>query len=132
MRIRAEDANGDYTLGLGDNQWLVNSPAAVALAIHNALNMWQGQYFANLLLGVAWATQVLGFNSSSLYDAVIRNAISGVQGVESIVSYSSTLKGRALTVTARVQTIYNGAITISETLSGGFGVGPFGIPAFGS
>jgi hypothetical protein len=120
MRIRAEDANGDFQFGLSDAQFLVNSSAAVAQAIHSAVLLFQGDYFANLLLGVPWETEVLGYGTGSLYDAALQNVITGVTGVDPNWlsypnSYSSALNTttRVLTVNMRVKTIYGGTAILS-------------------
>jgi hypothetical protein len=135
MRYRMEDANGDYTFGLGLANFHVNSPAAVALAIKTRLMLWQGQYFADKTAGVPWDTQVIGFNPASLYDAIIKDEIAATPGYASLVSYSSSVNAaRGLSITALVDTIYSGKATVAVTLpaSGfGFGIGPYGENPFG-
>jgi len=91
MRYRALDANGDYSFGLGPQEYLANSPQTVAQAVLTALLLHQGEWFLDITAGMPWETQVLGFGTGSLYDAAIKNAILGVEGVASIVSYSSAL-----------------------------------------
>lgn len=106
MRYRKLDANGDYVFGHGSIDFLVNSSAAVGQAIETALRLIQGEWFLDTLAGVPYYTQILGYNTQSLYDTVIKNAIRNVQGVVSIVSYSSFLNAatRVLSISATVNT----------------------------
>jgi hypothetical protein len=128
MRYRKLDSNYDYVLGQGPNEFLVNSPQCVAQAVLTALLLHQGEWFLDLTAGVPWETQVLGFNTQSLYDRVIKTAILNVQGVQSIVTYSSSLNPatRLLTINASILTIY-GITTLTAQIitSGGYGIGPF-------
>src|SRR5487761_1341628 len=102
MRVRALDSNLDYTIGQGKQNFLVNSAAAVAQNVGTALKLIRGEWFLDLTAGVPWFTKIIGHNTGSLYDAEIRSAIENVQGVLSIVSYSSTLNPstRKLSVSA--------------------------------
>jgi hypothetical protein len=111
MRYRALTEEGDYSFGLGPSEFLVNTPATVAQAILTGLLLHQGEFFLNLLAGMPWETQVLGYDTQSLYDAAIKNQILGTQGVLSIASYSSTLnpKTRNLQVNGIANTIYGPA-----------------------
>jgi hypothetical protein len=125
---------GDYSFGRGSQEFLVNSPATVAQAILTALLLHQGEWFLDLTAGVPYDTQILGFGTTSLYDAAIKNAILGVQGVLSILSYSSSLDAqRNLKVDVRVDTIYGvtGFTTSIPNSLRGFGVGPFAQIPFG-
>ena len=130
MRYRKLDSNGDYTFGQNALDFYVNSPQTVAQAILTALLLHQGEWFLDVTIGMPWESQVLGYNTKSLYDSAIKAEILGVQGVQSIVSYSSSLnaKTRHLTVNAVVSTIF-GSSTISSTFgvaSGGYGIQPYG------
>jgi len=113
MRYRALTATGDSTIFSGNTMFLVNSPAAVAQAISTRLKLWQGQWFLDTTLGMPWMQQVIGKHTQSVRDAAIQNTILGTPGVNQIVSYSSTLNGRALSVVCVVDTIY-GPLTIAS------------------
>lgn len=134
MRYRAEDANGDYTFGQGDQNFLVNSAAMVAQAIRTALLLLKGEFFLDTTAGVAWLTEVIGINTGPNYDTVIRNAIHNVQGVSAILEYSSSLAGRKLTVNVTVSTIFGNVTVngISVQLPAGWGTGGFGTNGFGA
>jgi hypothetical protein len=134
MRYRALTAQFDYSLGLGPQEFLVNSPQCVAQAVLTALLLHQGEWFLDTTVGMPWETQVLGYGTQSLYDAAIQTEILGVQGVQSLVSYSSSLNRatRVLTVNATINTIYGqAAITTSIQLGGGYGIDSFGEMPFG-
>lgn len=133
MRYRALDKNGDMQFGKGrSEEFLVNSPACVAQAVLTALRLHQGEFFLDATKGVPYETQILGYGTASLYDAVIKNAILGVQGVSSILAYSSSLNraNRTLSVSVTINTIYSGA-AISVSLSTGYGYLGYGELPYG-
>jgi len=107
MRYRRLDSNGDYVFGQGPSEFLVNSAAAVAQAVQTRLLLWTGEWFLDSTQGTPYFQQVLGFNTKAAYDAAIKARILGTQGVAQLLSYSSSLIGRALSVIASVQTIYS-------------------------
>lgn len=133
MRYRSLTSSGDYTFGHGPTEFLVNSPATVAQAVTTALLLHQGEWFLDVTAGMPWETQVLGYGTQSLYDSAIKATILGVEGVQSIVSYSSSLNRatRALTVNVTLNTIYGQtslSANVSGGISGGYGIQPFGGP----
>jgi hypothetical protein len=137
MRVRAMDANGDYTFGSGSGNFLVNSPQAVIQCVLTALKLWQGEWFLDITAGMPWDTEVLGFNTGSLYDTAVRNTILAVQGVTGIVAYSSSLNAatRALSIEVEISTAYgNGTLSTSlfapPQLSG-YGVGGYAENPYG-
>ena len=122
MRYRQLDAAGDMTFGASQQNFLVDSPDAVAQAVQTRLRLIQGEWFLDVTEGMPWATEVLGVRTSATYDAAIKACILGTQGVVEILSYSSSLTGRALSVSAVIDTIY-GQAAISKQ-----GIG-FPVPA---
>lgn len=118
MRYRLLDANGDYTFGQMGSNFAVNSPAAVGQAILTSLKLIQGEWFLDSTAGVPYNKQILGKNTTSTYDYVIQTAILGVQGVQGIATYSSSLDSttRALSVVCTVDTVY-GQTTVSATFT---------------
>ncbi|WP_334037473.1 hypothetical protein [Burkholderia gladioli] len=117
MRYRKQDANGDYVFGGSANDFLVNSPDAVAQAVLTRLRLLQGEWFLDTTVGMPWATQVLGKNTQGTADAAIRTCILGTSGVTEITAYSSSIDSstRKLSVTVTINTLY-GATTIQTTL----------------
>jgi hypothetical protein len=141
MRVRAMDSSGDFIVGRGSAEFLVNNSACVAQLVLTALKLHQGEFFLDVTAGVPWETQVLGYGTASLYDATIKNAILGVQGVSGIVSYSSSLNRstRALTVTATITTIFSGSTPVTFNVQipmvpppSGWGYSPYGSFPWGS
>jgi hypothetical protein len=137
MRVRALSPTGDYTFGSGGQNYLVNSATAVAQCVQTALLLFLGEWFLDTSAGVAWLTEVIGFGTESTRDVVVRNAILGVQGVNSIVNYNSELVGTTFNVgPITVDTDY-GLITIPlvgipVNPGNGWGVGPIGDGGYGN
>lgn len=113
MRYRALSATGDYQIGQGATNFLINSPACVAQAVLTRLNLWQGQYWLDLTAGMPWLTDVIGKNTGPLYDISIQQYILATQGVSQIQGYSSSLNRtpRALRISiANLVTIFGSTV----------------------
>lgn len=134
MRYRKLDSNGDYSFGRGALNFYIDSSAAVAQAIQTSLNLFQGEWFLDITAGVPWYTQVVGYDTQALYDSLIKDKIKSVEGVLSIISYTSTLDTRArqLDIAVQVSTIF-GVVSISQTLAvqTGYGTGGYGRTPYG-
>jgi hypothetical protein len=132
MRYRALTQPGqDYSFGQGPQEFLVNTPQTVAQAIQTALLLYQGSWFLDVTAGMPWLQKVIGYGTQSLYDSALKTCILGVEGVASIVSYSSFLNiaTRQLTVNVTVNTIYGVAAVTNVPVSVlGYGQMPFGGP----
>jgi hypothetical protein len=118
VRYRKLDANGDYTFGQGLNNFWIDVSQAVAQAIQTRLNLWQGEWFLDTTAGLS-IQQILGYNTKSLYDAVIRAQILGTSGVTSILEYGSSYdpEDRSLTVSGVVQTQYSQPTSFTAVLT---------------
>ncbi len=117
MKYRKLDASDDYTFGTGGD-FYQNQPEAVAQAILTRLRLWYGEWFLDVADGMPWNEEVLGKRFKTRNpDGAIKTRILGTEGVQEIVSYSSTFDGntRSLSVQCTVNTIY-GQITINEVL----------------
>ncbi|WP_175788105.1 hypothetical protein [Burkholderia cenocepacia] len=117
MRYRKLDAYGDYVFGGSANDFLVNSPDAVAQAVITRLRLLRGEWFLDTTVGMPWETDVIGKNTQGTADAAIRACILGTIGVTEITAYASSLDSatRKLTVTATITTLY-GTTTIETIL----------------
>jgi len=117
MRYRKLDSAGDYQFGQRGNSFYVDEPAAVAQAVATRLRLLRGEWFLDVTAGTPYATQVLGKNTTALYDIALRARILGTQGVKSILEYSSALDRdtRSLSVAATIDTIY-GTATVQQVL----------------
>lgn len=117
MRYRKLDADGDYVFGRQQADFYKDSPEAVAQAVLTRLRLLRGEWFVDTTAGMPWNTEVLGKNTSTTYDAAIRQCILRTPGVSQLVAYSSSVNPdtRALSVTATINTIY-GQTEIQATL----------------
>jgi len=106
MRVRAQDANGDYTFGRSAANFLANSPAAVAQLAQTALLLWQTEWFLDVTAGTPYLQQILAKNSKASADEAIRTRVLAVQGVNGILGYSSVIVDRQLQVTMTLDTVY--------------------------
>jgi hypothetical protein len=103
MRYRPLDANGDYTIGV---PFLVNTPATVAQAISTRLKLFQSEWFMDTTDGTPWFQSILGKQFGSDPNSFIKQRILGTPGVTSILSYTSSISGRTITVSGTVATQY--------------------------
>lgn len=134
MKYRKLDENGDYSFGRGNQNFLIDSPQAVAQAIKTSLALYQGEWFIDTSAGMPWLTQVVGFNTQSVYDDLIKSKVQRVPGVTSIDSYNSTLdrSSRGLTVSMIVTTEFSGKQVVVETIvQVGYGIGGYGGRPYG-
>lgn len=115
MRIRAFDSKGDYRFG-SLNQFLVDTPEAVAQAIGQRLRLMVGEWFLDLDAGTDYAGQVLGTNTRGTRDFEIQQRILNTPGVTQLVEYASQVDEvtRKFSVQARVDTDY-GELLINNT-----------------
>lgn len=118
MRVRAQDSDGDYTFGRGGENFIVNSPAAVAQLVLTGLRLLKGEWFLDKTVGMPWLQDVIGVGTKPFYDLAIQNQILNTVGVTGIASYSSTLDPvkRGLSVTAVVDTQFGATQPISAVL----------------
>jgi hypothetical protein len=107
MRYRRLDENGDYVFGQGSQQFLTNSPQAVAQAVATRLKLYQGEWFIDTSDGMPWMTEVFGAGTETLFDSAIRKRILGTPGVLEITEYRSLRdSARKLSVTCTITTQY--------------------------
>lgn len=118
MRYRKLSSDGDYVFGSGKNDFLVNSPEAVAQAILSRLKLWLGEWFADTSDGTGWNQSIVGKQSKNLYELTLHQRVLETPGVKDIVDFQSALDPdtRRLTVSMTVNTIFgeaslNGDIT---------------------
>lgn len=120
MRVRALSPTGDMTFGQSQQNFLVNSSAAVAQCVKTRLILFLGEWFLDTTDGTDWDNSVLGKYTSGLYNTVIQARILGTQGVTGIVTgtYSATVNTitRKLTVACTISTQYQTTENITVTL----------------
>ncbi len=124
MRYRALDANGDYTFGQGQANFLINSPAAAGQAVETRLGLVQGSWFLNIQDGTPYLTDVVGAGKRQTADMAIRAVILETQGITNaglvnlinkITNYSSLIVNRKLSIAATLDTIF-GITDIQQVL----------------
>lgn len=108
MRYRKLDESGDYSFGNGQSDFMANSPEAVGQAVLTRLNLWIGEWFADISDGTGWDTDVLGKGTNSLFELTLRQRVLETLGVESIVDFQAGFdsEARRLTVQITINTIY--------------------------
>ncbi|ALK30466.1 hypothetical protein [Burkholderia plantarii] len=118
MLYRKLDADGDYTFGGGMNDFLEDTPEAVAQAVLTRLRLLRGEWFLDTTAGMPWAGAVLGKNTQGTADAAVRACILDTLGVTEIAAYASEIDAatRTLRVTARIGTIYGTTNTTLEAI----------------
>lgn len=117
MIYRKLDADGDYTFGLGINNFYKNSPDAVAQAVKTRLGLIQGEWFLDVNAGTPYNTEILGHGTVSKYDFAIQNVIINTQGVLKIIDYASGVdpSTRKAQISCTIDTIY-GQVQLQVTL----------------
>lgn len=115
MRVRAVDTNGDMKFGGDQASILRNSPDAVGQVVESRLNLWQGQWWLDLLEGTPFEQEVLGRRTENLRDPALQARILDTPGVASIDSFSSTFDAnqRGYSVAAKITTVYSAAYQAS-------------------
>ncbi|MDB5444983.1 MAG: hypothetical protein JWQ97_300 [Phenylobacterium sp.] len=114
MRVRAMDANGDARFGHGQLDFLADSPEAVAQLVGTRLRLSVGEWFLDVSAGMPWATDVLGVRTAATRDQAIRQRILGTAGVNSILSYASSVTDRAFRADVTIDTTF-GSVTVTLT-----------------
>lgn len=115
MRYRALDANGDYSFGKSQGNFLINSPEAVGQAVQTRLRLLKGEWFLDVTEGMPWSTEVVGVRTRATRDQAVKTRVLGTQGVTGIASYASQVTGRGFSVQMTIDTLY-GQVTVSEVL----------------
>jgi hypothetical protein len=115
--VRALSATGDYTFGRGAQNFLRDSPAAVAQAALTRLLLWQGEWFLDLLDGTPWWQDILAQKNIGLAGAVIEARILGTPFAQSIDGYDAIYDSatRTFTVLGTLNTAF-GSIQFSFPL----------------
>ncbi len=105
--VRQMSSTGDYTFGQGNQNYLRDTPAAVAQACLTRLRLWEGEWFLDLTEGTPWWQQVLAHKNIGLATAAIRARILGTPFATDLLNFSvifdnslRTFSVRGLLITA--------------------------------
>lgn len=117
MRYRRLDGEGDFIMGHGHADYLVDVPEAPAQAVVTRLRLLSGEWFLDLGEGTPYVGGVFGKHTKESYDPVIRARILETEGVTAILDYESSIDPdtRRLAVAVTIDTIY-GEARIQEVL----------------
>lgn len=111
MRYRALGPTGDYQIGRGSANFLINSSAAVAQSVQTRLKLWQGEWFLDITQGTPWLQNVFGKFAKLVADMAIRARVLATQGVTGISAYQSTFDPvkRTFSIVMSITTVFDGA-----------------------
>lgn len=116
MIYRRLDADGDYTFGQGQQNFL-SGVDAVAQAILTRLKLLYGEWWENQTDGLPQWQKILGVTGKNIraVDGIIRERIVGTANVTSLASFTSDFDSetRVYTFTAVVNTAY-GQVTVTN------------------
>lgn len=117
MIYRRLDNNGDYVMGHGQADYLVNSPECVAQAVITRLRLLAGEWFLDLTEGMPYQTHVFGKHVPTTYNPLIRARILATEGVKELLFFESLYDSetRRLTVNTRISTVY-GDVNVREVV----------------
>lgn len=91
MRVRAQDSSGDMTFGQSAQNFLVDSPAAVAQIVETTLRLVLGEWYQDLSQGVPYLQGVVGTHSKATADQVLISQITAVDNVTSLTDWDSVI-----------------------------------------
>jgi hypothetical protein len=107
VRYRKLDSTGDMVFGHGGNDFLVDSPDAVAQAVETRLREWKGEWFLDTSEGTPWQA-LMGKGTQKSIDPEIRARILATEGVTEITAFAVVINPttRKATITATINTDY--------------------------
>lgn len=88
MRYRKLDDNGDFSFGIGDNNYL-QGVDSVAQAIKTRILLWKYEWWEDLEDGLPMRQEILDSRDIAHVDYVIKKRIMGTKHVNSILFYDS-------------------------------------------
>lgn len=91
MRVRKLDAARDMTFGQSAQNFLVDSPEAVAQVVETTLKLFLGEWYLDLNAGTPWLEGVIGYHSKETSDLTLISTITGVENVQSLENWVSTI-----------------------------------------
>lgn len=111
MRYRALDDELDMTFGRGGNNFLINSPEAVAQSVLTRLKLWRGEWFLDVTEGTPYQQGVLGTGKREKVEPAIRQRILEGQGVKALTAFDISIDPdeRTVSINATIDTIYGEA-----------------------
>lgn len=114
------------TFGQSQLNFLADSPAAVAQCVGTRLNLWEGDWFLDLLAGTPWMQEILQQTNYGLAEELIRNRILETPYVLAVndLSVSFDNATRAFSLSGTVLTAFSTiALDLSQMGSPPFALG---------
>lgn len=109
MKVRRLDVNWDYCFGRGQQNY-ISGVDAVGQAIKQRLLLLYSEWWEDLEDGLPLWEKILGTSGGpenrQAVDIIIRDRISGTEGVQSVISFESTFEKRIYKFSASIETIY--------------------------
>lgn len=103
---RIMDSNDDMTFGQGLQNFATGAQAC-AQNVVTRLRTFMGEWFLDTSFGTPWHQDILiKPENRPLAEADLKSVILGTVGINSILSFSFTQKGREATVQVSVDTLY--------------------------
>jgi hypothetical protein len=115
MKYRRLDDSGDMTFGHGVNNFLIDSPEAIAQSVKTRINLWLGEWFLNYSEGLNWQKSFYGKDTAKYSEMIIKNRMADTPGVLSIDSFNMDLDNRVLNISAEINTVF-GKINFTSDL----------------
>jgi hypothetical protein len=119
MRLRIQDANGDFQFGHNGGDIWYNRPEGVGQLIQTRLLLYAGEWFLDTREGTPWGGfplnpqvvaqgQILAEHTALSRDMALRTRVLATPGVQSIVSYASQTdpNTRTFSVQMVIETLY--------------------------
>lgn len=119
MKYRKLDENGDYSFGNSSFDY-IDADNAIAQAIKTKLQLFYGEWWEDISLGLPMFQSILGqVSNENLRRTVIllcAEQIQNVEGVSSVDSIDVAISARKLTLDIDVTTEYNTSLTTEVEL----------------
>jgi hypothetical protein len=127
MRLRKQDASGDYQFGHNGADFWYNQVEGVGQSIETRLLLYRGEWFLDLQEGTPWGGfplnpavvrqgQILGAHTELTRDVALRTRVLETVGVQSIDLYASQVdpNTRQFSVQMIITTVY-GKLAVQVT-----------------
>lgn len=89
MTVRLMSATGDMVFGNSQLDFISDTPAVVGQIVGTSLQLWLGEWYLDVAVGMPWIEGVLGKNNQATADVTVQDFILNIQGVTDISSFVS-------------------------------------------
>lgn len=113
--IRSLDKNGDWVFGKSKADYL-NNANALRQNLETRLLEYKNDWFNDEDKGIDYDFYLANKRTRKELENAIKNTILATEDVVDILFFETNLNNRELSVVARVQTIYNKALTVNVNI----------------